>query len=268
MTQQNQQTHQDKLLSHVDDGVLVLTNHNPSARNALSLELYDSVIAQLEVANQRSDIGCVIITGAGGHFCAGGDMQQLVLRRTLSLAERHGKIEALNAMIDAIKRCNKPVIAAVEGAVAGAGVAFAMACDLVIASRSSFYSLSYIKIGLTPDGGVTSLLSRGMPRQLLTEMCLSGDRVAAERLWQLGFINQLCDEGQALEQALARAKAISAGPRHATAQIKQLCHSAYDNAEHTQIRLETVAMANAQASEESKEGIAAFLEKRKAVFPR
>lgn len=256
------------LLSHEDDGVLVLTNHNPSARNALSLELYDSVISQLDMANRRNGIGCVVITGAGGHFCAGGDMQQLVLRRTLSLAERHGKIEALNAMIDAIKHCNKPVIAAVEGAVAGAGVAFALACDMVVASRSSFYSLSYIKIGLTPDGGVTSLLSRGMPRQLLSEMCLTGDRVSAERLWQLGFINQLCDEGQALEHAVARAKTIAAEPRQASATIKQLCHSAYDNAAQTQIRLETIAMADAQAGEESKEGIAAFLEKRKPVFPR
>lgn len=186
----------------------------------------------------------------------------------MPLAERRLKLEDLNHLIRAIRDCPKPVIAAVEGAAAGAGLSLAMACDMLVAARSAVFSVAYVKVGLTPDGGATSFLAEFMSRQLLTELCLTGERISGERMHAHGCINRLTEPGQALAQALELARQLAQGPEVATARIKALCRVAHRHSLEQQLALEADHMVEAQGSEESREGIAAFLEKRAPDFAR
>ncbi|MDR2298009.1 MAG: enoyl-CoA hydratase [Comamonas sp.] len=250
------------LISRRDGAVLVLSNNNQAARNALSPEYYHAVMDGLRDAAVDTSVAAVILTGEGGHFCAGGDLRQLATRRELSVSQRRERLEDLNHFIRAIRDCPKPVIAAVEGAAAGAGLSLAMACDMLVAARNAVFSVAYVKVGLTPDGGATSFLSEFVSRQVLTELCLTGERVSGERMHQLGCINRLTEPGGALPAALELARNISTGPEQAMARIKTLCHSAQHQSLQQQLEQEAEYMVEAQGSEESREGIAAFLEKR------
>ncbi|WP_159918285.1 oxepin-CoA hydrolase, alternative type [Pantoea sp. 18069] len=254
------------LISRREGAVLVLSNNNPAARNALSPAFYRALTQALQDAKNDASVGAIVLTGEGGHFCAGGDLRQLVKRRELSLPERREKLEGLHDLIRAVRDCPKPVIAAVEGAAAGAGLSLALACDMLVAARNAAFSVAYVKIGLTPDGGATAFLAEFVSRQVLTELCLTGERISGERMHALGPVNRLAEPGQALAQALALATQLAAGPDEAMAHIKQLCRDAYGNTLEQQLEQEARFMVHAQASEESREGMAAFLEKRPADF--
>lgn len=254
--------HDNALITRREGAVLVLSNNNPAARNALSPAFYAALTQALQDAKNDPSVGAVVLTGEGGHFCAGGDLRLLATRRALALPERREKIEALHDLIRALRDCPKPVVAAVEGAAAGAGVSLALACDLLVAARNAVFSVAYVKIGLTPDGGATAFLAQFVSRQVLTELCLTGERISGERLHALGAVNRLAEPGEALAQAIALAAQLAAGPDEAMAHIKTLCHSAYGNTLEQQLDSEAEYMVHAQAGEESREGIGAFLEKR------
>lgn len=250
------------LLMRREEGVLILSNNNVAARNALSPEFYAAVTAALQQAASDSSVGAIILTGEGGHFCAGGDLRQLAKRRELPEAERRAKLEGLHDLIRAVRDCPKPVIAAVEGAAAGAGLSLALACDMLVAAKNSVFSVAYVKVGLTPDGGATAFLSEFVSRQVLTELCLTGERISGERLAQLGAVNRLAEPGQAIVLALALAQQIAQGPALAIARIKDLCRQAPHNSLEAQLELEAQYMVASQMTEESREGIGAFLDKR------
>ncbi|WP_182284149.1 oxepin-CoA hydrolase, alternative type [Comamonas testosteroni] len=258
----------DALLIRREGAVLVLSNNNPAARNALSPEFYAAVTTALADAAADAGVGAVVLTGEGGHFCAGGDLRQLARRRELPVEQRREKLEGLHDLIRAVRDCSKPVIAAVEGAAAGAGLSLALACDMLVAARDSLFSVAYVKVGLTPDGGATAFLAEFVSRQVLTELCLTGERISGERMHALGPVNRLAEPGQALVDAIALAAQIATGPDRAMALIKDLCRRAPRNTLEQQLELEAQHMVNSQGSEESREGIAAFLEKRSADFTK
>ena len=250
------------LITRREGAVLILSNNNQAARNALSPEYYYAVMDGLRDAATDSSVGAIILTGEGGHFCAGGDLRQLATRRELSVPDRRERLEDLNRFIRAIRDCPKPVIAAVEGAAAGAGLSLAMACDMLVVAKTAVFSVAYVKVGLTPDGGATSFLSEFVSRQVLTELCLTGDRISGERMHALGCVNRLTETGGALPMALELAQQLSTGPAQAMARIKTLCRLASHQSLEQQLAIEADFMTEAQGSQESKEGIAAFLEKR------
>ena len=254
------------LLVRREGHVLILSNNNVVARNALSPEFYAAVTTALADAAADASIGAVILTGEGGHFCAGGDLRQLAKRRELPVAQRREKLEGLHDLIRAVRDCPKPVIAVVEGAAAGAGLSLALACDMLVAAKNSVFSVAYVKVGLTPDGGATAFLSEFVSRQVLTELCLTGERISGERMHALGPVNRLAEPGQALEQAMVLAQQIAQGPELANARIKDLCRQAPRSTLEQQLELEAQYMVQSQETEESREGIAAFLEKRAANF--
>lgn len=256
------------LVTRLEGSVLILSNNNPAARNALSPEYYLAVMAALREAAANPAIAAIVMTGEGGHFCAGGDLRQLAKRRELPVQERRERLEDLNHFIRAIRDCPKPVIAAVEGAAAGAGLSLAMACDMLVAAENAVFSVAYVKVGLTPDGGATAFLSEFVSRQVLTELCLTGDRISGQRMHQLGCVNRLTPAGGALAAAMALAQTLSAGPAHAMTRIKTLCHSAQHQSLDQQLEQEAQYMVEAQGSEESREGIGAFLDKRPADFAK
>lgn len=254
------------LLMRREEGVLILSNNNVAARNALSPEFYAAVTQALQQAAADHSIGAVILTGEGGHFCAGGDLRQLAKRRELPEAERRDKLEGLHDLIRAIRDCPKPVIAAVEGAAAGAGLSLALACDMLVAAKNSVFSVAYIKVGLTPDGGATAFLAEFVSRQVLTELCLTGERISGERMAQLGAVNRVAEAGQTMALAMALAQQVAQGPQLATARIKHLCSAAAQHTLEQQLELEAQYMVASQVTEESREGIGAFLDKRSADF--
>ncbi|WP_028998550.1 oxepin-CoA hydrolase, alternative type [Azohydromonas australica] len=254
------------LIRRREGPVLVLTHDNPGVRNALSPAFYAALAAALAEAQADAQIGAVVLTGAGGFFCAGGDLRQLARRRELAAEERRERLEGLHDLVRTIRGCGKPVVAAVEGGAAGAGVSLALACDLLVMARDAYFSVAYVKVGLTPDGGATFFLSELMPRQLLTELCLTGDRIGAERLAQFGAVNRLADPGRAVDEALALAQRLAAGPARATARIKDLCRRAAGATLDEQLEREARHMVDALGDAESAEGIAAFFDKRAADF--
>ena len=248
------------------DGVLTLTIHNPSKRNAIFAGLYEQLSAALEQARNDSTIGAVILKGAKGYFCAGGDLSNLQERRQLAPQENRRFLEDLHDLIRLLRAYPKPLIAAVEGGAAGAGVSIAFACDLLVVDEAAKFSVAYVKVGLTPDGGVTGTLGTQLPKALLMELCLTGTLISAERLYQLGAINRIAPTSEVLATAQEFAATLGQGPTQAMARIKQLCQQSYHASLETQLDSEADSMVQALGSAEGAEGIAAFLEKRPANF--
>lgn len=246
--------------------VLVATNNDPATRNALSRDFYEGFRAAVEEAGSDHEIGAIVLTGAAGFFCSGGNVNGLKERSVADYATRRSSVDMLHRMILAMRECPKPIVAAVEGSAAGAGASLAAACDLVVAGREAYFSVAYVKIGLTPDGGATAFLGAALPRQMVSEMVFTGDRIPAERLHSLGLINRVTEPGQALGAALDLAARLAEGPAGALAEGKRLIEAARGNGLKAQLDLEADAIAKALGGPEGREGIAAFLEKRKPDF--
>lgn len=243
--------------------VLVVWNTNTSRRNALSPEYYAGLVAALARAGPEPGIAAIVLAGEGGFFCSGGDLNLVASRAALPEAERRERIEALHDVIRAIRACPVPVVAAVDGGAAGAGVSLAFACDLVVAAADATFTVAYVKAGLVPDGGLTHTLGAHVPPATLMRLMLTGDPIEAVRLNELGALSVLAAPGFALSEALALAERLADGPREAQAAIKALVAAA---GLERQLDAERDAMARAQGGPEAAEGIAAFLGKRRPDF--
>jgi enoyl-CoA hydratase/carnithine racemase len=244
---------------------LIVWNGNEDKRGAITPEYYEAITTAVEVAKDPK-MRAVIITSQGDFFCAGGDLNALRERRTLSEVERQGKIELLHDVIRAIRACDVPVIAAVKGGAAGAGASIALACDFIVAEAGCKFTAAYVKAGLVPDGGLTASLARMIPRPLAMEMCVLARPVTADRMAALGAVNLITTRDQVMAEAQSLADAVAAGPRNAQGRIRAMVAQAYDQTEAAQLDVERDAMAHAAGGDEAGEGIAAFLEKRKPEF--
>jgi len=254
------------LHSEQHDRVLLLTLDNPSQRNALSPEIYQTGTEALNAASSDPSIGAVVLTGTGEHFSSGGNLNRLRANREKHPAVQRDSVNLLNRFILALRGCDKPVIAAVEGNAAGAGCSLALASDLLVAADNARFIMAYVKVGLSPDGGASTFLARALPPQLAMELLLDGTPIGAERLQQLGVVNRVVSPGQALSQALEWAERLATGPQAAHSRIKHLIHAAYDKALAEQLMLERAGMVAGVHHPETGEGIAAFLDKRKPQF--
>lgn len=248
------------------DTYLVVVNDNPARRNALSKGFYQGLRTALAQAAARPGVGAVVLTGAEGFFSAGGDLNLLISAQNLSEAERRSHIEELAALIEAVMDCPRPVIAAVEGGAAGAGLSLALACDLIVAAEDARFVASYVSAGLVPDGGLTGSLLSALPPALAAEICLGGRPVKAARLYDLGAINAVVPPGSALATAEAIAQQFAAGPVEALASIKRLITGGRRLLMDRQLAAEIEPMATALGAPEAAEGIAAFLGKRPPDF--
>ena len=244
---------------------LIVWNGNQDKRGALSPELYACIAEAVEKA-EETRVRAVILTADGPFFCAGGNLNTLIERRSLTEAERRAKVDDLHDLIRVMRASPVPLIAAVEGGAAGAGLSLALACDLIVAAKDAKFTAAYVKAGLVPDGGLTSSMARLLPRPLAMEMCLLGRPVMASRFFDLGAVTRLAAPGRAMEEAMALADTIVEGPRQAQGEIRSMVATAYETTEAEQLDTERDAMAAAAGRDEAAEGIAAFLEKRKPVY--
>jgi len=247
--------------------VLQLLIHNPAQRNALRPEISRALARELRLAASDDAIGAIVLAGSGQHFCAGGDLKTLFESRMQNPPQHHfERIGMLHELVRAIRQCNKPVIAAVEGNAAGAGFSIALACDLIVAAENALFTLAYVKVGLNPDGAGSFFLARALAPQLAAELAMTGTPVAAPRLAQLGAVNRLAPPGKALEEAILWAQTLASGATHAIGRIKRLLDAAQQGSYENQLELERQLFVEALHGPEAGEGIGAFLDKRKAVF--
>ena len=241
---------------------LVLTLSNPDQRNALGPEMYAAGVEALNVAESSPDVRSVIIVGEGALFCAGGNLQRLLGNRQQPPDVQAQSIEGLHNWIESIRTFPKPVIAAVEGAAAGAGFSLALACDFIVAATNAVFVMAYSSIALSPDGGGSWSLARALPRQLVSELLMCGERIGAQRLHELGLVNRVCDPGNALTEALRLADQLNARAPNALASIKELVNDAPSVTLERQLAAERDHFVKNLHHANGGIGIAAFLGKQ------
>jgi 2-(1,2-epoxy-1,2-dihydrophenyl)acetyl-CoA isomerase len=252
----------------MQDAVGVITLNRPASLNALTSEVgRDFKLAVAEVQSQKAR--AVVLTGAGRAFCAGGD-----LREMQRIAEREGKVEAffdeplrlLNECILLIRRAPLPFIAAVNGAASGGGCNLALACDLVIAGESARFNQAFVKIGLTPDCGGSFILPRLIGWRRATELMMTGDVVTAQRALEMGMINAVVADEDLLASAMAMAKKLAQAPTAAIGRVKELLEASATNDYGGQLEFERQIQIQSGLTEDFREGVAAFIEKRPPNF--
>ena len=254
------------LKSITDGQTLILMLSNPEFKNALAPEMYAAGIEALNAAENNADIRSVVITGEGNMFCAGGNLQRLLANRREAPEVQAESIEGLHNWIEAIRTYPKPVIAAVEGAAAGAGFSLALTCDFIVAASNAVFVMSYSTVALSPDGGGSWALGRALPRALASELLMCGERISAMRLHELGVINRVSAVGHALTDALTMATLINERAPNALASIKDLLNSAATSNLSQQLASERDQFVHNLHHANGAEGIEAFLQKRPPKF--
>lgn len=250
------------LKSTSESATLILTLSNPEHKNALGPDIYAAGIEALNAAENNPEIRSVVITGEGTVFCAGGSLQRLQANRHQSPEVQAQSIEALHNWIEAIHTYPKPVIAAVEGAAAGAGFSLALACDFIVAADDAVFVMSYSTVALSPDGGSSWGLARALPRALTSELLMGAERISAERLHGLGLVNRVTASGGALAEAMVLAARLNARAPNVLASIKDLINDAPSNTLSQQLDSERNHFVRNLHHANGGEGIEAFLQKR------
>jgi enoyl-CoA hydratase/carnithine racemase len=248
------------------DATLILTLSNPGSRNTVDAELCAAAIESLTTAERDDQIRAVILTGADNFFCAGSNLHHLLRNRERDQSAVTDTIDNLHGLIEAIRDCPKPVIAAVEGAAAAAGFSLALACDMIVAGNSAQFLMSSVKVGLTSDGGASWFLAQSLPRQLATEILIEGKPVSAPRLHELGLVNKVVADGTAFDAAIAWADELARLSGHAIERLKALVKEAAGNSLSQQFEIEKQNFIESLYHHDAQEGIAAFLEKRAPQF--
>jgi enoyl-CoA hydratase/carnithine racemase len=257
-----------RLLTDRHGPVLLMTLSNPEMRNALHPDIYAAGLDAMLHAARDPEVRAVVLTGAHGVFCAGGDLNRLRENRSKPRDVQRASIDGMHAWVCSMRECPKPVIAAVEGAAAGAGFSLALACDLVVAADDAKFSMAYVKIGVTPDGGATFALSERLPHPLAYEWAATGAQVPAARLAELGLVNRVVPRGQALESALQWADQLAAGPPAALGRIKALLGRRELRRLRAHLDAEREAFVESLFEPDAAEGLDAFLAKRAPRFDR
>ena len=255
----------DKLLVSLENGIKRITFNSPERRNATdnaTLRLLRDAIQ--ESAEDGSKV--IILTGTGDAFCAGADLQTSGDSGLMNTDVTKMLRENVNPAILAMRALHKPIIARVHGAAAGVGCNYALACDWIIASEQAKFGQVFVKIGLAPDGGGSYFLSRSVGYAKAFELLATGDMISAQDMLALGLINRVVPYEELDEAVNAVAARLAAAPSVAIAQIKQSLNYALQHDLAAALDNEAVNQAACFASQDFKEGVQAFLEKRKANF--
>ena len=252
----------------VTENVATITLNRPERLNALSPQLRLDLKNALEVADTSNEVRAIIITGAGRGFCSGGDV------KAMNEANERGTAGPLNDKIApvrdqvvlAMRNSDKPVIAAVNGPAAGAGMNIALACDIRVASDTARFGQTFSRRGLHPDWGGTYFLPRIVGMAKACELIWSGKMIDAEEALHLGIVSEVTEPGVLLETAQALALSFAAGPPIAIRLAKRAMYRAMDSSLREALEFETYAQNICRDTEDAKEGIRAFVEKRDPDF--
>ena len=246
--------------------VALVTLNRPEVLNSFNQALRLESAAALKRAAADPAVAAVVITAAGRAFSAGADLKAMDPRQVTGAEVRRQLEEEYGSGLQAIAEMAKPVIAAIEGLVAGIGCAYMLASDLVVMAEDAYFTLPFHNIGLIPDGGITWLLERQLGARRAFEMAADCERVPASRCRELGLVNRVVPKGTAAEAALQWADRLAARAPLALLHTKRLLRDAPTVALAQSLRAEAIAQMQCADSEDFREGVAAFLEKREPRF--
>jgi 2-(1,2-epoxy-1,2-dihydrophenyl)acetyl-CoA isomerase len=258
----------EHILVDTQGGVRTLTLNRPERLNAVNNKLSTEIIQAIADASADDEVRVVVITGSGRGFCAGLDLTDYA-KRDASSESRHKKLDDLGWVGHqalGIVHCDKPVIAAINGIAAGAGLALALACDMRFMSASAKVTAGYIRRGLSPDAGMTYFLPRLVGQAKAAELIYTGRDITPEEAERLGLVNGIFPEEEFQEQVMNFAKTIAEGPPVAMTLSKRLLAASQDTDLTTILKQEYSSIKVCFGTKDVKEGIQAFSEKRKPVF--
>lgn len=258
------------ILSDIAGGVLTITLNRPDAANALRPDDRDQLISLLTAADADEKVRVVVLRANGKHFCAGADVGALADRRAAVekrvMDPMRRIMNGAQKLVSALLDCNKPVVAAVQGAATGLGAHLAYAADLVIATESAYFAESFVKRGLVVDGGGCYLLPRRIGMQKAKEMAFFGDRLTATEAVTVGLVNRMVAPDE-LDTAVADfASRLATAPTSAIAFTKRLLNDSPDTDRAGAFVAEAMAQEIQSYSHDSKDGVQAFTEKRPPEF--
>ncbi len=247
--------------------VAILRLNRPKQLNAVDFVLMEELAAALAAVGADDAVRAVVLVGNGRSFCAGGDLG--VFHRDLAAAPKTAAalIDLFHAILRAIARMPKPVIAAAHGPVAGGGFSLAMGCDMVVADEGTTFLSAYTKLGTTPDGGLTFTLTRLIGPRRALDVILANPRIDAQTALTWGLVNRVAPAGEAERLALDLAEGLAGASRGAVAAVKRLLTGAEQVFFDAQLDAEQAAFAQRAATADFREGIAAFVERRPPHFP-
>lgn len=246
-------------------GVLKITLNRPEKFNSLNAEMMKQLQAALDNAASDKLIRAVYLTGEGKAFCAGQDLSDLNMGAAADSVEKAVR-QQYNPIVLKLRALEKPVVCAVNGVAAGAGASLALACDIVIAATSVAFVQAFSKIGLVPDCGGTYFLPRLVGVGKASALMMLGEKVSATDAEKMGMIYKVVEDDQLHEVAMATAKTLAEMPTIGLGLTKRLLNSSMNNSIEQQLESEAVTQAKAASTLDFKEGVAAFIGKRKPVF--
>ena len=251
------------VLVSLDAGVLQLTLNRPDKLNAFNPEMHKLLRAALEQARDDAAVRAVLLTGAGRAFCTGQDLSErdvgahaAPIDLSVSLGSNY------NPLVRRLRELPKPIVCAVNGVAAGAGANIALACDIVLAARSASFVQSFAKLGLVPDSGGTYFLPRLAGTARAMGLALLAERLSAEDAERWGLIWKAIDDARLMQEAGELARALATGPTKGYGLIKKAIYASPGNSLDAQLDLERDLQREAGFSEDYREGVAAFMQKR------
>jgi 2-(1,2-epoxy-1,2-dihydrophenyl)acetyl-CoA isomerase len=243
----------------------VVTIHRPEARNALTRPVLRQMTDALSAAGSERSVRCVVLAGAGDHFCAGADLRQNIADDPQMMDHLDGYLDDFHGLVRAIVHCEKPTIAMMDGAAVGFGADLAFACDLRIASTRAYAQEKFVRIGLMPDGGGTFWLPRLLGTARAMQMILLAEKVTAQELHRLGVVAKVVAPETLRDATFDVARAIEAGPPLAYAAIKRALYASLGSVEDA-LRREREEQLKLLHSADFLEGVAAWTQKREPRF--
>ncbi len=253
------------LLLQRTGAVATITLNRPEARNAIDMTLRGELVAALDEVEADEAARVLVLTGAGGHFCSGGDVKTMRARRH-SAAEGRGRVQALNRMVLRLADFPRPTIAMVDGFAVGAGTNLALCCDLIVASDRARFGEVFWKIGLVPDGGGTWLLPRAIGMARAKELIFTADVIDAAEAARIGLVNRVVPAADLEGVTRALAERIAAAPPAVLRMAKHMLNRSATTDLAAALDLEAFSQGLAIAGEDHQEGLAAFFEKRTPTF--
>lgn len=243
------------------DGVGLIRINRPEARNAINMEVRNLIAQRLTELGEDSATRCIVLTGNDKSFAAGADIKEMAGVGPIEMIQRE-----THKLWSRIAACPKPVIAAVSGFALGGGCELAMTCDIIIAGESARFGQPEVKIGISPGGGGTQRLTRAIGKYKTMKYCLTGELFGAREAFDMGLVSEVVPDAEVEKRAVELAIQIAGLAPLAVQQIKEVILAGQEASLDTALRLETKAIQLLFASQDQKEGMAAFIEKRKPNF--
>jgi 2-(1,2-epoxy-1,2-dihydrophenyl)acetyl-CoA isomerase len=255
----------DVVLVETVGATRVVTMNRPEARNALTRAVLLGVTQAMQAASADVAVRCVVLTGAGGHFCSGADLRQNLMEDPARMEHLDGYMDEFHGLVKSVVRCEKPTLAMMDGAAVGFGADLAFACDLRVASTRAYAQEKFVKIGLMPDGGGTFWLPRLVGTARAMQMILLAEKVEAEELGRLGVAARVVEPDALRETTMGIARQLEAGPPLAFAAIKRAVYASWGSVEDA-LRREREEQLKLLRTQDTMEGVMAWMQKREPQF--